>query len=46
MLSLNLLLVIAAFITLLFSISTGKPPLWVTVMLLVLIHLLGIVPLR
>jgi uncharacterized membrane protein YoaK (UPF0700 family) len=46
LLSLNLLLVLGAFIALLFTISIGKPPLWVAVLLLVLIHLLGIVPLR
>lgn len=46
MIPIAFLLTLGAFISLLFTISTGKPPLWVAVLLLVLIHLLGLVPLR
>ncbi len=47
MLTINWLLVVGAFIALIFHVSTnGRPPLWVVVLLLALTHLLGIVPLR
>ena len=46
MLTITFLFVLGAFITLLFHVSTSKPPLWVTVLLLVLIHLLAALPLR
>lgn len=42
MISLGFLLILAALIALLFHISTGKPPLWFTVLMLVLVHLLGL----
>ncbi len=43
MLSVTLLLVLAAFVSTLVA-AYGKVPLWVAVMLLVLIHLLAVVP--
>jgi len=45
MLTLTLLLVLAAFVVTIAS-AIGKAPLWVAVLLLVMIHLLSVVPIR
>ena len=45
MLTVTLLLVLAAFVVTIAS-ATGKAPLWVAVLLLVMIHLLSVVPTR
>jgi len=40
-----LLLVLAAFVVTIAS-AIGKAPLWVAVLLLVIVHLLGVLPIR
>jgi hypothetical protein len=45
MLTVTLLLVLAAFVVVVAS-ALGKAPLWVAVLLLVVVHLVGLVPVR
>jgi len=46
MLTLSLLLVLAALICLIGSLSGGRAPLWLAVLLLILERLLNLLPLR